>query len=173
MGRGDLTDAQWARLESLLPVGVKPGRPPARTKRQLIDGIRWWPRAGVPWRDVPGRYGPWETVYGLFRRWLRDGTWARILERFQARADAEGLVTWDVNIDSTVCQVTVRPLPRPSALNRRCSTWCRPYRVGGVRLVRTPPAYVGAATGVFSRRRLRCECPRGSRRRRWRLRMRP
>ncbi|WP_165396339.1 IS5 family transposase [Streptomyces sp. F001] len=104
MGRHDLTNAQWAKLEPLLPVGKKPGRPPVHTKRQLIDGIRWRTRAGAPWRDVPERYGPWETVYGLFRRWQRDGTWHRIFEQLQARADAEGLITWDVSVDSTIAR---------------------------------------------------------------------
>ena len=52
-GRADLSDAQWAVLEPLLPRGKKPGRPPKWTKRQLIDGIRWRVRAGAPWRDVP------------------------------------------------------------------------------------------------------------------------
>ena len=61
--RADLTDAQWAVLEPLLPRGKKPGRPPERTKRQLIDGIRWRTRTGSPWRDVPPAYGPWQTVY--------------------------------------------------------------------------------------------------------------
>ena len=104
MARGDLTDAQWAVLEPLLPTGIKPGRPPVHTKRQLIDGIRFRTRTGVPWRDLPARYGPWETVYGLFRRWQRDGTWHRILEQLQARAYAKGLITWDVSVDSTVCR---------------------------------------------------------------------
>ena len=54
-------------------------------------------RAGAPWRDVPPAYGHWHTVYGLFRRWQRDGTWARILTALQARADAAGLITWDVS----------------------------------------------------------------------------
>jgi transposase len=72
-GRADLTDEQWAVLEPLLPKGKKPGRPPKWTRRQLIDGIRWRTRAGTPWRDVPERYGPWQSVYGLFRRWQRDG----------------------------------------------------------------------------------------------------
>jgi transposase len=63
--RFDLTDAQWAVLAPLLPTGTKPGRPPKWTKRQLIDGIRWRVRTGAPWRDVPGVYGPWQTVYGL------------------------------------------------------------------------------------------------------------
>nr|WP_310971599.1 MULTISPECIES: transposase [unclassified Amycolatopsis] len=46
-GRADLTDAQWAILEPLLPVGKKPGRPPTWTKRQLLDGIRWRSEVGV------------------------------------------------------------------------------------------------------------------------------
>ncbi|WP_425550673.1 transposase [Actinoallomurus liliacearum] len=52
--RFDLTDVQWARLEPLLPVPARPGRPSKWTKRQLIDGIRWRVRVGAPWRDVPG-----------------------------------------------------------------------------------------------------------------------
>jgi len=56
--RADLTDAQWAVLQPLLPQGKKPGRPPKWTRRQLIDGIRWRIRAGTPWRDVPTCYGP-------------------------------------------------------------------------------------------------------------------
>lgn len=104
MARGDLTDRQWARLEVLLPQGKKSGRPPTWSRRQLIDGIRWRTRAGTPWRDVPERYGPWDRVYDLFRRWQRDGTWKRILEQLQAQADAKGLITWDVSVDSTVCR---------------------------------------------------------------------
>ena len=101
-GRFDLTDAQWAVLGPLLPEPAKAGRPPKWNKRQLIDGIRWRTRTGAPWRDVPPEYGPWQTVYGLFRRWQRDGIWARILAALQTRADAAGLICWEVNVDSTV-----------------------------------------------------------------------
>src|SRR5262249_56072623 len=101
-GRAALTDAEGAVLAPLLPVGRKPGRPPKWTKRQLIDGIRWRVRAGAPWRDVPVAYGHWRTVYGLFRRWQRDGTWAAILTALQAPADAARLITWDGSVDSTV-----------------------------------------------------------------------
>ncbi|WP_446218628.1 IS5 family transposase [Micromonospora sp. IBHARD004] len=102
--RHDLTDAQWAALEPLLPVGRRPGRPPTWTKRQLIDGIRWRTRVGAPWRDVPGCYGSWAAAYALFRRWQRDGTWAKILTWLQAVADAAGRVTWDVSVDSSVAR---------------------------------------------------------------------
>src|SRR5438034_6993802 len=87
-GRHDLTDAQWAVLEPLLPVGRRPGRPPTWTRRQLIDGIRWRVRVGAPWRDVPERYGSWSAAAALFRRWQRDGTWARVLTALQSLADA-------------------------------------------------------------------------------------
>ncbi|MFD9246431.1 IS5 family transposase [Streptomyces sp. NPDC059556] len=104
MKRGDLTDAQWARLEPLLPTGKKPGRPPIWTRRQLINGIRWRTRTGSPWRDVPERYGPLGRVYDLFRCWQRGGTWKRIFAELQAQADAKRLITWDINVDSTVCR---------------------------------------------------------------------
>ncbi len=104
MARGDLTDAQWAVLEPLLPKGKKLGRPPIWTRRQLIDGIRWRTRTGTPWRDIPDSYGPWGRVYDLFRRWQRDGTWQSIVTELQAQADAKGLITWDLNVDSTVCR---------------------------------------------------------------------
>ncbi|WP_369776326.1 transposase [Streptomyces sp. R33] len=103
MGRGDLSDEQWSVLEPLLPV-VGLGRR-SRNRRRLIDGVRWRVRTGVPWRDLPCEYGPWQTVYGLFRRWQREGVWAPVLlTSLQARADAAGLITWEVNVDSTVCR---------------------------------------------------------------------
>ena len=122
-----MTEEQWARLEPLLPVGKKPGRPPVWSKRQLIDGIRWRTRAGVPWRDVPERYGPWQTVYGLFRRWQRDGTWARIVTGLQARAGAEGLIIWNVSVDSTVARAH-----QHAAGARKGGTRRRSRRVGSL-----------------------------------------
>ncbi|MDR7303676.1 hypothetical protein JOF55_003857 [Haloactinomyces albus] len=56
VARGDLSDAQWAKLDPLLPVGVKSGRPPKRSKRQLIDGIRWRGRPRTrPARVIAGK----------------------------------------------------------------------------------------------------------------------
>ncbi|MFE6773979.1 transposase [Streptomyces fimicarius] len=89
MGRGDLTDEQWAVLEPLLPKDARLGRPPLWSRRQLIDGIRFRVRTGVPWRDVPAEYGPWSRVYDLFRRWQRNGTWHRLFTCLQSLADVE------------------------------------------------------------------------------------
>ncbi|MEV4217808.1 IS5 family transposase [Nonomuraea sp. NPDC049725] len=102
--RFDLTDAQWARLEPLLPVPKRPGRPSRWSKRQLIDGIRWRVRVGAPWRDVPECYGSWQAVYSLFRRRQRTGVWQQILTRLQSLADDRGLIGWQVGVDSTVCR---------------------------------------------------------------------
>jgi transposase len=99
-GRHDLADSEWCVLEPLLPRGKKAGRPPKWARRQLINGIRWRTRTGSPWRDVPTAYGPWQSAYGLFRRWQRDGTWRTIITALQALADAAGHVTWDVSVDS-------------------------------------------------------------------------
>ncbi|MFC0057258.1 IS5 family transposase [Streptomyces actinomycinicus] len=61
-------------------------------------------RAGVPWRDVPVEYGPWGRIYDLLRRWQRDGAWHRVLAQLQSLADANGAITWDLSVDSTVCR---------------------------------------------------------------------
>ncbi|MFF0572981.1 IS5 family transposase [Streptosporangium saharense] len=102
--RFDLSDEQWARLEPLLPVPVRSGRPSVWTKRQLIDGIRWRVRIGAPWRDVPEHYGTWQAVYSLFRRWQRAGIWARIITKPQARADSTGHIIWEISVDSTTAR---------------------------------------------------------------------
>lgn len=100
--RKDLTDRQWRILEPLLPRGKRPGRPPKWSRRQLVDGIRWRVRVGAPWRDVPERYGHWQSIYHLFRRWQRDAVWTRIWITLQGFADAAGLFTWQLSVDSTI-----------------------------------------------------------------------
>jgi transposase len=137
-GRFDLTDAQWAVLAPLLPAGKRAGRPPKWSKRQLIDGIRWRVRVGAPWRDVPAAYGPWQTIYGLFRRWQRDGTWQRILTGLQAHAEAAGLIVWDVSVDSTTARahqhaagarkggICSRNHPAASTPSRPTTRWAAP-----------------------------------------------
>lgn len=100
--RKDLTDRQWQILQPLLPTGKRPGRPPRWSRRQLLDGIRWRLRVGAPWRDVPERYGHWQSIYHLFRRWQRERVWPLLWTLLQAFADAGGLITWQVSVDSTV-----------------------------------------------------------------------
>ncbi|MFC4121436.1 IS5 family transposase, partial [Nonomuraea zeae] len=100
MGRGDLTNAEWERLRPLLPEG---GRRGGRWNdhRKTIDGVLYRARTGLPWRDLPERFGSWITVYKRHRRWSADGTWQMLLTAIQAEQDAEGQVDWDIAVDST------------------------------------------------------------------------
>ncbi len=107
MSTGDLTDAQWERLEPLLPPqrppkGSKGGRP-AVGHRQIINGLLWLDRSGARWRDMPERYGPWQTLATRFYRWQKQGIWQRSLETLQAHADAAGDLDWEVHyVDGTI-----------------------------------------------------------------------
>lgn len=62
----------------------------------------WRLRTGAPRRDLPERYGPWQTVYERFARGEADGTWAKPLEHAQVHDDAVGRVEWTVSVDSTI-----------------------------------------------------------------------
>ncbi len=77
------------------------GRPRVDDRR-VLNGIIFKIRTGVAWRDLPDRYGPWQTCATRFRRWAADGTFAHLLTQVQARADAAGLLDWLVAIDSTI-----------------------------------------------------------------------
>jgi transposase len=85
--RHELTDAQWEKIAPLLPASGMPGGQWA-DHRTVISGILFRARTGVPWRDLPERYGPWQTLYERHRRWSADGTWKKILEELQIEADA-------------------------------------------------------------------------------------
>ncbi len=77
MSRGDLSEAEWQVLRDLLPIGPSMrgrGRRPTEN-RAVLNGILWRLRCGAPWRDVPEKYGKWNTIYRRFRRWSEAGTW--------------------------------------------------------------------------------------------------
>ena len=99
--RHELTDQAWAEIAPLLPATGRPGGQWAN-HRQVLNGILWKLATGVPWRDLPERYGPWQTCYERFRRWQADGTWQRLLAHAQTRSDAVGEVDWDVVVDATI-----------------------------------------------------------------------
>ena len=80
MSRGDLTEAEWRVLKGLLPIEAsnrgRGGRPEAN--RAIINGILWRLRCGTPWRDVPPKYGNWNTIHRRFRRWSDAGVWEAV-----------------------------------------------------------------------------------------------
>lgn len=85
-----LTDDQWELVADLVEAEPKPtGRPP-KDRRTILNGIFWILRTGAPWRDLPERFGKWQTVYDHFSRWSKDGTFDAILRRLQsAMVDAQ------------------------------------------------------------------------------------
>jgi len=95
MRRHELTDEQWECLKDLLPPRAKRGRPRGDL-RGVLNAIFWLLRTGAPWRDLPDRYGPWQTVYDWFQRWRRDGTWDRMLQALHIRLDSQGRIDWDL-----------------------------------------------------------------------------
>ena len=98
-----LSDEQWARIEPLLPSSVGKRSRPFRDHRQVVEGIIYRYRTGIPWRDLPAeQYGPWQTVWKRHRRFAGDGTWDKVLGVLLAQADAAGLVDWTVSVDSTI-----------------------------------------------------------------------
>ena len=129
--RGELTDEAWARIAPFLPEnGRRGGR--WRDHREVVNGILWKLRTGAPWRDLPERYGPWQTCYDRFVRWRRDSTWDRLLAHAQTKSDAVGEVEWLVSVDSTVAQAHqhaagARRRPSEQDAKRGSSTpWTRP-----------------------------------------------
>jgi transposase len=120
VGRGELTDAAWARIEPLLPAtGGRGGR--WRDHRQVIDAILWPARTGAPWRDLPERYGPWKTAHERLRKWTADGTWDRILAEVIVKDDAVGAMEWTFSIDSS----SIRAHQHAAGARKRgsCAGW--------------------------------------------------
>ena len=81
--RFDLSDEEWALLEPLMPKSRKSAR---ADDRKIMNGIFYVLRTGMPWRDLPERYGPYTTVYNRFNRWSRRGLWKKIFDRLAAKS---------------------------------------------------------------------------------------
>ena len=78
----ELSDAEWARVQPLLPPAASVGRPP-RDARTILAGVLWILGTHASWRELPARFGPWPTVYGRYRRWRLTGLWPRVLQALQ------------------------------------------------------------------------------------------
>ena len=96
MKRHELTDEQWALVQPQVPLRkARTGRPPSE-RRRMLNGIFWILGTGAPWRDLPERFGPWQTVYDHFAKWRKSGVFARILEVLQVKLDDDGLIDWEL-----------------------------------------------------------------------------
>ena len=87
--RYGLRDDQWARIEGRLPGRVGHVGGTARDNRLFVDAVLYRYRAGIPWRDLPERFGDGIRVHRRFRRWAASGVWARVFAALSADADDE------------------------------------------------------------------------------------
>ncbi len=87
----DLTDEQWERLEPVFNAPGKRGRKHGDDLRSVVGAMLYITQTGCQWRYLPESFGPWTRVWSRFRRWSRDGTWARSLTVLHAAArEADG-----------------------------------------------------------------------------------
>ena len=95
--RHELKDQEWERLRKYFPErqSGELGRP-RNENRQILNGMLWIVRTGAPWRDLPERYGSWNTVYDRFRKWQETGLFGKILAELGLEADLQ-----DMGTDST------------------------------------------------------------------------
>jgi putative transposase len=91
----DLTDEQWEIIEPFIPPSPPIGNDQRTSMRAVVNAIFYLSRSGCAWRMLPKDFPPWQTVYGYFARWKRDGTWQKIHDtlrckvRLQAGREAE------------------------------------------------------------------------------------
>lgn len=88
-----LSDAEWARIEPLLPRGRKGAH--RVDDRRVISGIVHMLKSGARWRDCPLEYGPYTTVYNRFNRWSRQGIWLGMFEALTGHSGVWGTVAAD------------------------------------------------------------------------------
>jgi len=94
--RHAISDANWDRIQDLLP--GRPGQTGwlAKDNRLFIDAVLWIGKTGAPWRDLPERFGNWNSVWRRFDRWAKKGVWQKVFEALQD-PDLEWLI-----LDATI-----------------------------------------------------------------------
>jgi transposase len=95
--RYGLRDDQWARIEELLPGRKGSVGRPAQDNRLFVEAVLYRYRAGIPWRDLPERFGDFRVVHTRFSRWAKRGVWKRLFDHLTSDADNEYAM-----IDSTI-----------------------------------------------------------------------
>jgi transposase len=96
MHRHAIADEHWERIEDFLPGRAGDPGVTAKDNRLFVDAVLWIGKTGAPWRDIPERFGKWNSVWKRFDRWSAKGVWARVFEVMKD-PDLEWLI-----LDSTV-----------------------------------------------------------------------
>ena len=123
-----LRDDQWERLRDFVPGGRRGKRGPRSDGRRFFDAILWLAHSGGRWRDLPERFGPYQTAKRRYYRWIEQGIFDRIFEAVSDEPDMEWLA-----IDATVIRAQAQAAGAP--LKRGA----RKPRLSGVRAVGSAP----------------------------------
>jgi transposase len=86
MHRHALTEAQWAKLQPLLPSRAQ-GRQATKGDRLFVDAVIFRAKTGIQWRDLPERFGNWKSVYNRFRNWALKDVWVRVFRELRIDVD--------------------------------------------------------------------------------------
>jgi len=97
MARYGLRDDQWNRIKDFLPGREGHVGGTAADNRLFIEAVLYRYRAGIPWRDLPARFGDWKVVHRRLRRWCESGVFERIFRHLASDSDNEYMM-----IDSTI-----------------------------------------------------------------------
>lgn len=81
----DLTKSQWNQIKDLIPLGKDGGRRRIQDMREIINAILYVSRTGCQWRYIPHDLPAWQTAYGYFRAWSKNGTWIKIHDVLRGR----------------------------------------------------------------------------------------
>jgi putative transposase len=85
----DVSDAEWAVLEPMLPARKRTGRPPMINRREVVNAIFYLLRTGCQWRYLPDGFPNYNTVYWYFQKWTDDGTWLRLNDALRRRVRSQ------------------------------------------------------------------------------------
>ena len=97
MHRHALTDEQWTKLQTVLPK-QKFGPKPVLGDRNFVDAVLYRGKTGIPWRDLPERFGPWKSIFNRFNNWSRRGVWTKVFKALRLKVDEEGCIVDGSNV---------------------------------------------------------------------------
>jgi len=126
LARHAITDAEWERIEHLLP--GRPGQTGwlAKDNRLFLDAVLYVARTGIPWRDLPERFGNWNSVWRRFDRWSRSGVWQRVFDALQD-PDLEWLILDSTVVRAHPCAAGAKKEPMEAAVSPS-----KPWAAAGV-----------------------------------------
>ena len=132
--RHAISDDNWDRIKDLLPGRAGTPGVTAKDNRLFVDAVLWIAKTGAPWRDLPERFGNWNSVWKRFSRWAQQGRWQKLFRHFQDE-DLEWLI-----LDSTIIRAhphaagaKKKPMARAGRPSRR---WARAGAAGAPRYTR-------------------------------------